>query len=103
MPREEFIGRLRLDLEARLTAIDEEGRRIRRALAALRSPVRVGRGGGAGRTDELLEALRQQPESRASVLALASGTTVEVVSSELRLLEEKGVVATDGTRWRLVN
>lgn len=94
----EFIAGLRSDLESHLIDLENESKLIRRALRAL------GRADRRRRPpqESLVEALRQMPDSRPSVLAMARGTSVETVIAELHALEREGIAVKQGERWSLV-
>lgn len=98
MRRSDFIPQLVLDLEERLVCLQREATALRRALRALDPPhLKVEN----GQPERLVELLRQHPNARPSVLALARGASVDVVLDELHLLRHQGIVVQDGPRWRL--
>ena len=96
----DFERQLVAALEDRLNTLQHEVVAIRRALKILHAAARPD--SAAAQTQSLVEALRQHPNARPSVLALARSATVENVLDELQTLERDGIVARDGPRWHLI-
>jgi hypothetical protein len=95
-----FLARLRGDLEQRLKTLEDEARCIKQALAALDPPRAIAHPRRALR-DDLVDAVREHPDARPSVLAYALGASVREVVAVLESLRDEGVLAQVGRRWRL--
>jgi hypothetical protein len=97
-----FVPNLQGELEGHLARLEQEARAVRRALKALKGSG-VRERGEAAIPSSVLSALVAGPGTRASVVALQLGRSVEGVRGELKRLEREGAVARDGLGWRLVS
>ena len=95
----DFEPQLVAALEDRLKTLQHEVAAIRRALKILHAAAQPHSAAPPSPSQSLVEALRQHPNARPSVLALARGAAVETVVDELQTLERDGIVARDGPRW----
>lgn len=97
-----FVPNLQGELEGHLARLEQEARAVRRALKALEGPG-VRERGEAAIPRSVVSALVAAPGTRASVVALHLGRSVEIVREELQRLEREGAVARDGLGWRQVS
>jgi hypothetical protein len=103
MPAGGYVPTLIAALEARLNALDEERRAIRRALKALEGRHQDEDRVKSSLREAVLERLRIAPSTRASLLALDLGADVADLNRELEDLKHAGAVTRSGLGWRLLN
>ena len=84
-------------LRGRLAELDDERVRVAAALAMLEPRVPRTR----AKSVSLVDAIRESPGARGSMLALVCGAPVASIASELDALTKRGVVERDGLGWRL--
>lgn len=91
----QLAGRLR----ARLAEVEDERARLSAALAALESSSLQTKRPSRGVDATVLAAVRAEPCSRASVVALGLGADIDDVVASLGRLERRGIVRRDGMGW----
>lgn len=105
-PNGSMVPRLRASLSRRLSEVEAEATAIRSAIAALDDhdlTRAVGRESRPPAIQEMLaRTLAHEPGSRASMLALTSGYSLEQITAALATLEAKRQVRRDGLGWSLI-
>jgi hypothetical protein len=96
-PGRSIIPWLTRELRNRLAQLESERDAIRRALAELEDLPRSSR--RAISADVVLEAVRMEPDVRATMLALELGVATEVVNRHLQNLQISGLVRQSRLGW----
>lgn len=100
-----IVPRLAAELRQRLAELDRERSVIEATLTALGGVTRPqpkARRRPATLDERIQRVLRDEPGTRASMLAEVEGVTVDAVMARLQIMEQERSVSRDGLGWRLL-